>query len=155
MELDITKFEDIKPTRGGRAVATFSLGKTGYFMANNPYIEENKELMKALSVNMKAMKEDDKIILLIQFLEDKSGTFSVNEFKDKNGKIKRKSFSARSVFKQLGLSYKNFAQEKTIKLTPEKKEMEGITYFIVEITLNADQYNFWQQLVNDINTYKG
>ena len=135
MKIDITKFQDIKPTRGGKATAIFTLGRQGYFMGNHNYLEENKEFKNALSVNMKALKEEDKIVVLITFLEDKTGLFVTNEFKDDKKIIKRKSFSARSIFKQLGLSYKDFAQKKTLKLIPEKQKINGIDYFVVEIPI--------------------
>lgn len=135
MKIDISKFEEIKPTRGGKSSATFSLGRQGYFMGNGVYLEDDKEFKSASSVDMRAMKEENKVVVLINFITGKEGAFSINEFKNDKGEIKRKSFSARSVFKQLDLSYKNFAQEKAIKLKPRKEEVDGITYTVVEIPI--------------------
>ena len=135
MKIDISKFEKIKPTRGGKSSATFSLGRQGYFMGNSVYLEGDKDFKDASSVDMRALKEEDMVIVLINFISDKSGAFSINEFKNGKKEVKRKSFIARSVFKQLGLSYSNFAQKKTIKLKPTKETINGINYTVVEIPI--------------------
>ncbi|MFH1917695.1 MAG: hypothetical protein ABIJ14_01115 [Nanoarchaeota archaeon] len=135
MKVDISKLEDINPTRGGGRKSSFVLTKSGYPRWNEPYMEEHKEFASANSVNLKGAKNGNKLTIAINLLKDKTGKFVVNSHKDKNGKIKSKSFSLRSVFKQLGLSYKDFGQEKRIVIKPEIQDFEGKRYFVFELDI--------------------
>jgi hypothetical protein len=96
-------------------------------------MEGHEGFEKANSVDIKATIKNNKIIIAFSFLDDKSGKFGVNTYKNKKGKIKSKSFSARSIFKQLGLSYKSYAQKKSIELKPEIQDFGENRYFILEL----------------------
>ena len=119
MAIDIKEFEEIGQTRGGKTSPTFALGRQGYINVNNNYIEANKDFEEANSLIMKAKKEEDKIIILLKYFKNEDGTFKIGKLKKDDGKIIRKSFSIGGVFNQFKLSYKKFAQEGVVKLTPK------------------------------------
>lgn len=133
MKINFNELEDIQPTKGGSSKASLVLIKSGYIRWNSSYMKENEEFERANSVNIKATKKNKKIIIAFRLLKDKTGKFSINSYKNKKGDVKSKSFSARSIFKQLGLSYKDYAQKKSIELKPEIQDFEGKRYFIVEL----------------------
>jgi len=135
MAIDIKEFEEIGQTRGGKTSPTFALGRQGYINVNNNYIEANKDFEEANSLIMKAKKEEDKIIILLKYFKNEDGTFKIGKLKKDDGKIIRKSFSIRGVFNQFNLSYKKFAQEGVVKLTPKKEIIGNDNYYVIEIPL--------------------
>jgi len=134
MEYNLNEFKDVSPTRGGKSKPRLSVGKIGVIRGNSAYIEENSDFKKAKSVDIKVMKKEDKVIMAINFLDNDKGQFSITSLKNKKGKITSKMFSIRSAFKKIDEEYKNFAQSKSIKLTPEISEFNNKKYYIVEIS---------------------
>jgi hypothetical protein len=135
MNIDIAELKEITPTKGGKSKPIFSLGKIGYFRGNSLYLEKNRELKNANSVDIKAIKKNNKIVIAFNFKDDKSGKFGINEHKSKKGELRSKSFSGRSIFKHLGLSYTDFAQNKSISFNPKKQEFDNKIYYIIELSI--------------------
>jgi len=131
MKFDISKFDDVEQESGRRKVATLSLSKHRYIRINKYFIIKN-ELEKERFVKIKALKENNNLIIALNFLENKEGSekvFSLSYYENGKRGIKSFSFSARSIFLKYDIDYKS------IKLNYSTQEHEGIKYFVVEIPL--------------------
>jgi len=135
MKIDIKEFQDIAPKLGGVRSSVLSLGKTGYFRLNKYFIKEYN-LEKKRFVNIKAIKRENRIIVALNFSEQKSdSSFSLSHYESKDKKIKSVTFSGRGVFSQFNINHKSVIKDKSLKLKPEIQDHDGIKYFIVEIPL--------------------
>ena len=132
MEINIKELQEVIASRGGRKTPRFTLSKGGYFNVNNAYKEQN-DIKNKNSINMKAIRKADKLIVAISFHEkEEDGSFKLTL----NGKSKSSWFSGRSLFSQFGLDFKELVPKgKTIKLKPNIQNSEGVRYFIIEISI--------------------
>ena len=126
--LNLNSFEKITPTTG-RKNPVFGLAKSGYFRINSAF-KKKYNLSGKIAVDIRAKKQDGKIIAVLEFL-DKSieGSFSVSHYERNNSA----TFSGRSLFSQLDTDYTNIGKLKNLK--PKIVEQEGKTLFVIDIPI--------------------
>lgn len=131
MTFDLNNFEDVEKVHGGRREEALSINKAGYFRMNRQFVENN-ELKNVKFANIKTLKDNDKLIIAINFSEDKrDNSYSASYFE----KNKSYSFSGRSIFSKYGFNYEKVLAGENRKLDYKVQEHEGEKYFIVEIRL--------------------
>lgn len=123
--------QEVEPQKGGRKDKYFSLNKSGYFRANKNFIQEHN-LEKMKFANIKAIKQSNKLIVAINFLEEKKDNSFSLAYHERSESF---SFSGRSIFAQFEISFRDIVREKSLKLKPDIQEFEEEKYFIVEIPI--------------------
>jgi len=129
---DISNFTEIEPAKGGRRTPALTLGKSGYFRGNKFFIKEH-HLKNAKSVKIKALKLERKIVVALTFSNDEEENAFRVSFGEREGEITSMWFSARSIFSQFNMDYKEVVKNKSIRLKPETQETHGKKYFVFDI----------------------
>lgn len=127
-KINLNDFEKIAPT-GGKRSPVLGLSNQGYFRINSAFKIKN-DLGDKNSVDIRAKKEDDKLIVIFEFLRDKhEGAFAVSHYARNNSA----TFSGRSLFSHLGVDYHEIGKVGNLK--PAVQMENNRKYFIVEIKL--------------------
>lgn len=134
----LKKFELITPIFGGIRAPRWTLSTNTENIRINKFAIENEGLWDMKFVEIRAVKENGKIIVLIRFSrkkEELEGTFSISRYEDEKGN-KSLNFSGRGIFRKFKIKAKDLTNEKSIILKPRVENIDGIKYFIIEIPLS-------------------
>jgi len=138
-KIDISKFEQIVPSRGGVKGARWTLSKATEIIRINKYAIDEDDIWEMNFIEIKVRKENNKIIVLFIFSENKDdlkNPFSVGHYQDdKNNRSL--SFSCAGIFRKFSMKAKNVlgGEDKSILLKINVQEQEGKKYFISEIPI--------------------
>jgi len=134
MTIDTSNFIEIEPSKGGRKVSALTLAKSGYFRGNKFFIKEH-HLENTKSVKIKAIKLERKIVVALNFSDnDEENSFKVS-YGEKDEEVTSIWFSARSIFSQFNIDYKEIVKNKSIKLKLEIQQTHGKKEFVFDIPL--------------------
>ena len=134
MSFNIEDFQEIKKTKGGRRDPIFSINRSGYFRMNNNFIDKYS-LKDMKFVQIKAIKEEDKIVLALKFTKEENVKYFGMSYHKESRSF---NFSGSSIFATFGLRSNEVIKEKTIIFEPKIQKEGEEEYFIVEIPLSKD-----------------
>jgi len=136
----LAQFELIHPIRGGVRKPRWTLSINTENIRINKFAIEKENLWNMKFVEIRAMKEEDKIQVLFRFSKEKEeleGVFSISRYEDEK-ENRSLNFSSRGIFRKFNLKARDITNEKSIILEPKIKVIDGIKYFSVEIPLKNE-----------------
>jgi len=131
MKIDINELEEVVASKGGSKHPKCTLNRGGYIVFNNAFIKE-KEMDRSKSLNLRAAKKEDKLIVAAIFFDrEDEGSFKLN-----SNKAGRMWFSGRNLFSQFGIKYEALVSKRQrLILKPYFQYIDGKNYLIIEIPL--------------------
>jgi len=133
----LEQFELISPSRGGIKLPRWTLSTNTESIRINKYAIKEEDLWNEKFVEIRALKEENRIIMLIRFSDNKNDledAFKIASYEDEN-KNRSMVFTTRGVFRKFEINAKDITKNKSIILKPEKKEIDGSIFYAVEIPL--------------------
>lgn len=133
----LEKFELVSPIRGGVKEPRWTLRvKTGDIRINKFGIE-NERLWEMKFVEIRTVKENDKIMVLVRFSKEKKeleSAYALYHYEDEK-KNKSLTFSGKGIFRKFNIRATDITKEKSITLNPEVKNIDEKKFFYFEISL--------------------